>query len=50
MEVDGTGEVFWGQDALPHLERYLAEDPLPGDLLERWAGLPRGSVRPGSRR
>lgn len=48
MEVEGTGEVFWGQDALPHVERYLAgEDPVPGDLLQRWAGLPKGAVRPG---
>lgn len=47
MEVDG--EVFWGQDTVPHVERFLAgEDPVPSDLLERWRDLPQGSVRKAS--
>lgn len=51
MEVEGSGEIFWGQDAVPHVERYLdGADPVPKDLMERWGSLPRGAVRPGSRR
>jgi len=50
LEAESTGEVFWGQDAIPHVERYLAgEDPLPADLVARWSDLPKGAVRPGSR-
>ncbi|MCH9688363.1 MAG: 2-hydroxychromene-2-carboxylate isomerase [Deltaproteobacteria bacterium] len=50
MEPDASGEIFWGQDAMPHLERYLdGGDPVPDDLLERWRGLPQGAVRPSSK-
>lgn len=39
-------ELFWGTDSLPHLERFLAgNDPVPVDLLERWAALPAQAVR-----
>lgn len=49
FEVERTGEIFWGQDAIPHVERHLAgEDPVTKALLERWRGLPKGAVRPGS--
>lgn len=47
FEVDG--EVFWGQDAIPHLDRFLrGEDPIDADLLERWRDLPTGAKRPAS--
>jgi 2-hydroxychromene-2-carboxylate isomerase len=40
------GEMFFGCDSLPHLERYLhGEDPVPRDLLERWQNLPAGATR-----
>ncbi len=46
MEVEGTGEIFWGQDAVPHLERFIAgNDPVPADLLERWRNLPAQAQR-----
>jgi 2-hydroxychromene-2-carboxylate isomerase len=49
LEVERTGEIFWGQDAIPHVERHLAgHDPVTPEWLERWRGLPKGSVRPGS--
>lgn len=39
-------ELFWGTDSLPHLERFLSgADPVPVDLLERWAALPAQAVR-----
>lgn len=42
-------EVFWGQDALPHVRRYLAgDDPVPADVLRAWDELPTAAVRPGS--
>ena len=44
-------ELFWGLDAVPHLERFIrGEDPLDADALGRWRDLPAGAVRPGSRR
>lgn len=47
--VESSGELFWGQDSIPHVERHLAgEDPVTEELLERWRGLPKGAVRPGS--
>lgn len=50
MEVEGSGEVFWGQDAIPHLERYLdGEDPVSPELLAQWQDLP-GSHRPALKR
>jgi len=43
------GELFWGVDSLPHLaERIAGKDPLPEDLVARWASLPASAVRPGS--
>jgi 2-hydroxychromene-2-carboxylate isomerase len=50
MEVERTGEIFWGQDALPHVERHLAgEDPVTPEWLARWKDLPKAAVRPGGR-
>lgn len=44
MEVDG--ELFWGQDALPHLERFLeGGDPVPADWDRRWGALPAQAQR-----
>jgi 2-hydroxychromene-2-carboxylate isomerase len=49
IEVESTGEVFWGQDAIPHVERHLAGgDPATPELLARWRDLPKGAVRPGA--
>ena len=43
-------EVFWGQDSIPHLVRYLqGNDPIPSGLLERWRDLPAQAVRKGSK-
>ncbi len=45
------GEVFWGVDALPHLDDWLrGEDPVPADAASRWADLRASAqrVRPGS--
>jgi len=42
-------ELFWGVDALPHLERYLdGEDPVDPELVARWAALPASAVRRGA--
>lgn len=50
FEVESTGEIFWGQDSLPHVERHLAgEDPVTAEWMQQWAGLPKGAVRPGGR-
>lgn len=39
--VLADGEVFWGVDALPHVDAFLAgDDPVTGDDLERWLALP----------
>jgi 2-hydroxychromene-2-carboxylate isomerase len=44
MIVDG--ELFWGVDSLSALEAFLAgRDPLPPDLLQRWAELPASATR-----
>jgi 2-hydroxychromene-2-carboxylate isomerase len=44
MVVDG--EVFWGTDSFPHLERFLAgEDPVRPEDADRWA-----SVKPSAKR
>lgn len=46
MEVEGSGEVFWGQDAMGHLERYIdGGDPVSPASLERWRDLPVGAQR-----
>ncbi|MEZ4316726.1 MAG: 2-hydroxychromene-2-carboxylate isomerase [Myxococcota bacterium] len=45
------GELFWGSDSLPYVDAWLAgEDPVPDDLLARWADLPPESRRPASTR
>lgn len=44
MLVDGA--MFWGNDALPHLDRFLAgDDPLAGQDLTRWEHLPAAATR-----
>jgi 2-hydroxychromene-2-carboxylate isomerase len=49
MEV--RGELFWGYDDFPQLERFLAgRDPLDAEEVARWTGAPRPSaVRRGVR-
>jgi 2-hydroxychromene-2-carboxylate isomerase len=43
-EVDG--ELFWGVDAVELLADHLrGEDPVPRDLLAKWADLPKTSQR-----
>lgn len=43
------GELFWGQDAFPDIDTFLAgHDPVRPEALERWADLPVGARRPGS--
>lgn len=50
FEVERTGEIFWGQDSIPHVERHLAgEDPVTPEWLEQWKSLPKAAVRPRSR-
>jgi len=50
FEVERTGEIFWGQDAIAHVERHIAgEDPVTAESLERWKDLPKAAVRPGAR-
>lgn len=40
------GELFWGVDALAHLEAFLqGNDPVPPDLFARWGGLPSSASR-----
>lgn len=44
------GEMFWGTDSLPDLERYLdGRDPVQKDLIERWESLPAAAHRPRGR-
>lgn len=44
MRVEG--ELFWGLDSLPHLERFLRhDDPIPAGLAERFAGLAASASR-----
>ena len=41
-----AGELFWGLDSLPHLERFLAgDDPIDPAALARWASLPAAASR-----
>ena len=48
MLVDG--ELFFGVDSLPHLDRFLSgDDAVPEDLVARWATLPSTATRPGSK-
>ncbi|HSS00500.1 MAG TPA: 2-hydroxychromene-2-carboxylate isomerase [Kofleriaceae bacterium] len=45
------GEMFFGSDSLPHLDRFLAGgDPVDQDLVERWLTLPAASQRPQATR
>lgn len=47
---DDAVEVFWGQDSVPDLVRYLrGEDPIDRDALERWKNLPAAAMRKGAR-
>ena len=35
------GELFWGCDAIPHLDRFLRdEDPIDREALARWESIP----------
>jgi 2-hydroxychromene-2-carboxylate isomerase len=43
------GELFWGQDSLDHLERFLrGDDPIKGDVLASWVGITATATRPGA--
>jgi len=43
-EIDG--EVFWGQDSIPHIERFLrGEDPAGPEVVAQWADLPTQARR-----
>jgi len=40
------GELFWGVDALGHLERFLeGHDPVTAEQVARWAALPATAIR-----
>lgn len=40
------GEIFWGLDALGHLDRFLAgHDPIDPAALARWSSLPSSASR-----
>jgi len=40
------GELFWGTDSLPHLERFLAgEDPVRDQDVEGWLAVPASAQR-----
>jgi 2-hydroxychromene-2-carboxylate isomerase len=48
---DVGGELFWGQDSLDHVERFLrGEDPIRDDVLASWVGITASATRPGSAR
>lgn len=43
------GELFWGQDSLGHVERFLrGEDAITPEVRATWAEVPIGIVRPGA--
>jgi 2-hydroxychromene-2-carboxylate isomerase len=43
-------ELFWGVDALAHLERFLeGDDPVPAELVAQWAALPATAIRRSAR-
>jgi 2-hydroxychromene-2-carboxylate isomerase len=45
MEIDG--ELFWGFDDFPQLERFVAgDDPLDAAVWPRWADLKASATRP----
>ena len=40
------GEMFFGQDSLPHLDLFLSgENPVTPEMVERWAKIPSGVSR-----
>ncbi len=40
------GELFWGYDDFPHLERFLrGEDPIDLDAVTAWAGVRPSAIR-----
>ena len=40
------GELFWGLDSLPHLERRLeGKDPIDGVDVARWLAMPAQAQR-----
>lgn len=44
--IVADGELFWGVDSLPHLDRFLTgENPVDPDLLQRWLDLPASASR-----
>jgi 2-hydroxychromene-2-carboxylate isomerase len=44
------GELFFGCDSLPHLERFLrGEDPVRAEVVERWERLPASATRSSGR-
>jgi len=44
--VDVDGELFWGYDALDHVDAALAgHDPVDAEALARWADLPASAQR-----
>ena len=44
--TDVDGELFWGFDSFPHIERYLAgDDPVDPTLVARWTDLPASAQR-----
>ncbi len=44
-EIDG--ELFWGQDSIPHIERFLrGEDPAGPEVVAQWEKLPAQARRP----
>lgn len=49
MLVDG--EMFWGVDSLPLLDRFLeGERAAPSDVLARWQQIAPSATRPGAKR
>ena len=46
MLVDG--ELFWGTDSLPHVERFLrGEDPVDSAIIQRWSAVTPSAQRRG---
>lgn len=44
------GELFWGADAMPHLDRFLlGQDPIDPERMAKWSKIAPSSVRPGSK-
>jgi 2-hydroxychromene-2-carboxylate isomerase len=50
--VLADGEMFWGVDALPELDRFLAggAPTLDGDAIARWSTVTPSAERPGAKR